>query len=258
MINKSIEKPHVQIRPNVCFEGTDDDLKERAYAYFIRGYVKPTENELLQLMLQGASHWAYVWHDKDDKAPHCHIILIFKYNRTPTALAKELCRIDNKQNWHFSILHDKYHAFDYLHHRDVKSVESGKYLYPEREVFTEDVAFFTRGGSHARDSLAFYNDLVENNLSRVEMARKYGRDYLKNIAKYDEAKEILQREIHNSNEPNFEGINALPCSYWSEPLATDLCLSLIVALKNNDVKFNHLSNDDIDRIIRDTCTMYAQ
>lgn len=253
------EKTHVQIRPNVCFEGNTDDLKERAYAYFIRGYVKPIENELLTLLLQSAKHWAYVWHDKDDKAPHCHIIVIFQYNKTPTAMAKELCRIDNTQNWHFSILHDRYHAFDYLYHRDVKSIELGKYPYTDSDVMTEDISFFTRGGQSARDNLAFYNDLVENNFSHVEMARKYGRDYLKNIAKYDKAKAILQREISQGNEDtSFEGLNALTPSYWGEPLATDMLLTFVNKLKTLGIKFEGYTSIDIDRIIRDTCTLYFE
>lgn len=174
----------VKLLPNVAFEGKETEIADRERGYFIRGYVK-RPNDDLTLLLQSCKHWAYVWHDKDDKEAHCHIIVYFANNKTPTALARILRKIDKVQNWHFSVLRDKYSAFDYLHHRDEKSVEAGKHRYPDGEVLTDDTAWFTRGGQSDRDNEAFYRDLIETPLSYAEMGRKYGRDYMKNYHAYD-------------------------------------------------------------------------
>lgn len=248
------ENSLTHIYPNVAFEGDQTALGERERAYFVRGYVN-RPNEKLSLLFQSAEHWAYVWHDKDDKAPHCHFIVRFKYNKTPTAFARILRGIDPKQNWHFSALRDKYHAFDYLHHRDEKSIEQSKAHYSEGEVLTDDIAYFTRGGQSSRDNQAFYLDLVEHNLSHVEMAKKYGRDYLKNLARYDEAKEILQAEINPPFHEPLEGLQAIPAEYFPKSLAEEMLYSFVKQLKVHGQRFS-IEEFEIDTIIQDLTKQY--
>lgn len=71
-------------------------------------------------------------------------------------------------------------------HRDSKSAEAGKHLYKETDILTDDLAYFFRTkeeekAKHNNDE--FFNDLLNGNLSKREMALKYGRDYAK--IKYD-------------------------------------------------------------------------
>lgn len=247
-------KSLIKIFKNVVFEGDEKTLSSRERAYFVRGYVN-RPNDSLSLLFQSAEHWAFVWHDKDDKTPHCHFIVRFKYNKTPSAFARILRGIDPVQNWHFSALRDKYSAFDYLHHRDEKSIEQGKARYNEGEVLTDDIAYFTRGGQGARDNLAFYNDLVENNLSHVEMARKYGRDYLKNMARYDEAKEILQSELNPKPNDTPEGLQAIPAEYFPKSLAEEMLYSFVKQLKVHGQKFS-IEEFEVDAIIQDLTKQY--
>lgn len=241
----------IKIFKNVVFEGDEKNLAMRERAYFVRGYVK-RPNENLSLLFQSTEHWAYVWHDKDEKEPHCHIIVRFRYNKTPTAFAKILLGIDNLQNWHFSALRDKYTAFDYLYHRDEKSIAENKTRYNDGDVLTDDIAYFTRGGQSSRDNLAFYNDLIENNLSHIEMARKYGRDYLKNIARYDEAKKTILDEL----KPKTDDKECyFPAEYATPLFLENLCYFLLTELKQRGLRVN-IDPLEIDTVIQNLTKNY--
>lgn len=241
---------------NVVYDGTEDNIGDRERAYFVRGYVN-RPNDSLSLLFQCAEHWAFVWHDKDNKVPHCHFIVRFKNNKTPSAMARWLRKIDNKQNWHFSALRDKYAAFDYLYHRDEKSIAEGKIRY--NDVLTDDIAYFTRGGQSDRDNQAFYNDLVINKLSRADMAKKYGRDYLKNITKYEDARNLIiaENEIAtNEQDSQLSGLYKLPSEYWSFQFAENFCRALIKTLKVQGIKFDNVDAACIDAAISNLCSDY--
>lgn len=186
----------IDVLDRVCFEGSNDQLASRERSFFVRGYV--SHKDLLSLF-SSADHYAYVWHDRDNKEPHCHFIIRYMYNKTPTAFAKLLKGVNANQNWYFSCTRDKYCAFDYLLHRDQSSIEKGKFRYSESDIICDDINYFTRGGYEALADLktqAFYNDLVINQLPRHEMALKYGRDYIKNIRSYEESRKLIMQDIH--------------------------------------------------------------
>lgn len=51
------------------------------YSWSLVTYAQPNEFERL---LKSAKHWAWIYHDKDDKEPHYHIYVSFATKRAVT------------------------------------------------------------------------------------------------------------------------------------------------------------------------------
>ena len=81
-----------------------------------------------------------------------------------------------------------FRAFEYLVHKN----DPDKIQYQLSDVVTDDLPFWQTLVSSKPDNGEFVVDLA--NLSPLEMAVKYGRDYIKNYSKYADFKRLFLSE----------------------------------------------------------------
>ena len=76
-------------------------------------------------------------------------------------------------------------AYEYLWHKN----EIDKYIYNKEIVKYDDENFWSKVEQEEREDTQkneeFVDDLLSNEYDRVEMAKKYGRDYIKNLKNYE-------------------------------------------------------------------------
>lgn len=195
-------KPLHYITDKVIFKGSQEEfINGRFRAFFVCSYA--THEQLRDLFVY-CEKFAFITHDKDvkedgsPKMTHCHFIIRYRDALTPSAFGKKIARLASSEQTEFSPLGDKYCAIDYMLHRDSKSAELGKHLYKDTDILTDDLAYFFRTKEEEKakhNNEEFFNDLLDGNLSKREMALKYGRDYAKNLVRYDQfAKEVAREE----------------------------------------------------------------
>ena len=129
-----------------------------------------------------ASHFAYIYHDKDlmddgnPKEPHFHVLVHWDFQIAVYSLRKFFI----EQQTFIQPVLNKRSAFDYLTHAN----SPNKTRYNVVDVVTNDYNFYTFSESEKKekDNLTFFEDL--NNLSLRDMAIKYGRDFMRNHNRY--------------------------------------------------------------------------
>lgn len=198
------EKHFIDLLGKVKFDGTKSQLEANPKGwrgYFVCTYAK---REQLTDIFAYCSKFAWITHDQDvevdgkPKAVHSHFIVRYNDQMTPSAFAKRIFALVPDERTIISPLGDKHCAMDYMLHKDAKSVEAGKHMYKESEVLTDDYGYFFRTKEETKlkhNNDEFFADLLDGNLTRREMALKYGRDYAKNMRHYDNfAKEVYYEE----------------------------------------------------------------
>lgn len=156
-------------------------------------YDESLGRDFLRSFSRYCSKIAYIFHDKDDKTPHWHLLCTFSQNKSIESVKKLLFAKDGndlKISTLVQPLRDKFSAFRYLTHKD----DPDKYQYPDSEVICNDLKYFT-GSSLRADNEEFLNDITSCYLSYRELAIKYGRDYIRNFKLYsDFASACLKQE----------------------------------------------------------------
>lgn len=151
----------------------------------------PTEADLLRLGIDNRiQSYAYIRHDKDvledgtPKEPHYHLLLSFPNAKTQQQVRNWLqnnifcsgCSVIAQR------IISRTGAWRYLCHLD----NPEKAQYSPDEIETNNRAFWERPETMAADKESanafFLHDLMT--LSPVELARRYGRDYIKNFDRY--------------------------------------------------------------------------
>lgn len=185
---------------NVWWKGEE---VERCRGFFIRTYA---DEECVKAICQNATNFAYILHDKDGCEPHYHII--FEQRVRPASLLRRIAEIEPTQQTVVEQLKDRKAASKYMLHADIVSRANGKTLYDIEDVITNDIErYFPAPVKNEVADNNFLDDLLAGRLTRREMARRYGRDYMKNYRAYEEFKtavEIQEREISREamlNEP---------------------------------------------------------
>lgn len=195
-LTKNITKNNCEIirySEKVLFEGSKKEFGSQQRGFFVRTYL-PTD-KLIEFF-QYADHYAIIEHDKDEGTTHRHFIVRFKNPVNVGGFCKKLNNPDEQS--YVRVLHDKYSAFDYLLHRDEKSVAAGKYRYDEKQVLTDDYSYWQRSTlqeqKQANDK-QFLDDLLAPKINLRYMGETYGRDFMKNMSKYlDYRKAVLYDE----------------------------------------------------------------
>lgn len=137
-------------------------------------YATPDE---FSLLLESALHYAYIRHDDDGVEPHYHVLLVFKNARAFDGL-KSLIK-SNQNTLGEVVKSDLRSMFDYLLHED-----KDKKQYSVDDVVSDDVDFWlscSHDSDNTTDSLI--DDILAGTPLRV-LARKYGRDFMKNCPVY--------------------------------------------------------------------------
>lgn len=148
-----------------------------------------------------ATHWAYIYHDKDTnddgtpKTPHYHLLLIFENQRYRRAVRKLFDVPEEGENStiNFQKMGNCAQAYNYLRHFTAKCQEQGKHLYDPEEVYADDKNFWEE---HSAPITTPNFDLLADleRLNHRQMALQYGKDYIKNFKRYDEFKATLEFE----------------------------------------------------------------
>lgn len=155
---------------------------------FLRTY-EPKEVIDLWLRETAPTEWAMVYHDKDTlkdgslKEPHWHVIASWKNPASPTRY-KYLTKFFGLTDQQTFIEHatNLRSATEYLWHKN----SPDKYQYRKEDLisFGLDRLLESKKDEKERDNATFIDDL--SNLSRYELGVKYGRDYIKNMRRYED------------------------------------------------------------------------
>lgn len=150
--------------------------KARSRNFFIRTYLKPEEFEPIT---KAAKNWAYILHDKDGGEPHYHIIAVFKNARTEDGIR---ATIPSEQQTRIEIIKNGIEAcYRYLTHED----NPEKHHYSKDEIQSNEKGYFEEDKAENETAEQMLDDILQG-LTLRELARRYGRDFMKNWRKYTE------------------------------------------------------------------------
>lgn len=172
---------------------------ERSRNFALVTYLSPEEVERY-CKLPHVKNYAWILHDKDvkedgtPKEPHIHLVVVYHNARTLSAVRSDFS--EYKQNTMSEYCIDLEGAYDYLTHR--RNPEKAQY---SNDLVHTNVGYFRGDYSSSEDNTAYclVMDIIAGK-SRLELLRKYGRDYAINRAQYyGLATEIMREEeyVHN-------------------------------------------------------------
>ena len=162
---------------------SEEKLKKRGVWWFLESYNSPSD---FDYGLSKASHWAYIYHDcdlYDDGslvAPHYHILLHYDNARSGLAVLRDFV---GKQNTFVQRADSPVACYEYLTHKN----DLDKMQYPDSRIVSHNPVYWEHSLPSVRDRTQadFIEDLLsDDELDLVYMARKYGRDFIKNYRSY--------------------------------------------------------------------------
>lgn len=175
---------------------------ERHYTHSIVSYA--TEAELKPL-LEKARAWAYILHDKDDgKAPHFHAVVTFATEKSFKWVREQ---VKSEQNtFTEAIKGELSDVIDYFTHKGITE----KYHYNDDDIKYHNRDYWKRrlnnGDDEENKNELFLDDLLSANYSAEGMARKYGRDFIKNFKSYNTFREVVFEERRATALLNMDGV----------------------------------------------------
>lgn len=170
---------------------------ERAYRFAIVSYIdKQYLDALFQLLtLRNLSHYSYIVHDKDKTDVHIHLALCFSEKVSVASIrrtfveAQKMSGVETVQNTFIQLLKNVHSLLDYFSHTGDYS-DDDKFCYDPGDIVYDDQKFWGRlldvaGQADNDTNTEFVTDLLSQDYDPVNMAKKYGRDYIKNISSYE-------------------------------------------------------------------------
>lgn len=169
-----------------------EDKAVQFTSLFVRTYASTEEVERL-LEVLNPDEYAYIVHDKDvtktgeKKEPHIHLLV---YKKSQFRLTKFLNFTD--QAVRIEIPRSKKYCYEYLTHKN--DPDKTAYSADEIHEYHKDKNTFAVTLQEARENrnLELLDDI--GNLTRRQMAEKYGSDYIKNYQRYESFMEIVREE----------------------------------------------------------------
>lgn len=158
---------------------------DRKYTHVIVTYATESEFEPL---LEACKHYAYVYHDKDETDAHYHIIAIFdkwkSFNTVKGYIQSEQNTFDKEFNGNVGEM------LDYFTHNGIPD----KAQYDKSSIVYDDKSYWSKklDSQINQDTEQFLDDLLQGNLSELEMARKYGKDYIRNHQRYRDFSSLVR------------------------------------------------------------------
>lgn len=152
---------------------------DRFYTHSIVTYA--AFDELFDLF-QACTHYAYIRHNKDTTDCHFHIIAYFTIPKTVSAVRK---LVKSSQNTFSQKVKQVDGILTYLTHEDVSEE---KFVYSKDDIVYDDKSYWDErladGDVEKHPNDMFVDDLLADDLDLEFMARKYGRDFMKNYKNY--------------------------------------------------------------------------
>lgn len=150
-------------------------------------------------VLATAERYIYIYHDKDNSAPHYHLILKFTNPRFRSAIEKlfNLEGLTQDTTINFQKVRNLASAVAYLTHDTPEARKENKYHYSTSELVSNDLGYFLSTANSCCSSSLTNMDFVDDicsNLGYRALAEKYGRDYIKNYRTYSAFAEEVKKE----------------------------------------------------------------
>lgn len=202
-ISAEIENERITTREqyNERYERTLQALKKdnvRAYTFNIVTYC--LDEGFIEPMLSRANHWVIAKHDRDNQDTHLHVLVTFPRNYSKATIYQKL--LNHDANTTFSNINivrtsDPAATLDYYTHKyhpEKAQYSPSEFKYSDQRYWQQRWQIFDSPSTkRTGDNDEFINDLL--NLGHYEMARKYGRDYIKNHISYRDFARALQIEM---------------------------------------------------------------
>lgn len=180
---------------------------------------KPQVETILERKKGAYTDYAYILHNKDNAPPHIHIFLSFASDRRGIDILKWFDNIIDEKgqivNTRFEPVKNSESLIDYLTHKN----EQNKQKYEETDIIYSSEQARERLIEDTADNGFNALDEMLNGVKLRDIARKYGKDFIRNYISYktlkndiiDEEKEIERREL-KEKILNFKqtNINELP------------------------------------------------
>ena len=196
--------------------------QQRFYTHSIVSYASIEE---IRRLLEQAKAWAYIKHDKDEgKDTHYHIVATFSQAKSFRWVRNQVV---STQNTFTEPIHGEVgDVLDYFTHKGF--VE--KYQYSETDIVYSDKEYWERRirncDTEKEDkNEAFLNDLLSPNFSVEEMARKYGRDFIKNYKQYHQFRHHCLYLRRSELAYKMDGIPTEVDEYTGEALSINAVLT---------------------------------
>lgn len=169
------------------------------YSYSLISYAKPEEFDGL---LKQAKHWAWILHNRDDSEPHYHIYVSFYTKKSPKQV---LSMINSEENTFWEEMKGTpQDLLTYFTHEK----EVNKHQYEFSEINFDDDKYWAKGAeieNKENENNEFLEHLLKKT-NRREMAKKYGKDYMKNYRAYEEFARMLEYEELRELEKSLVGV----------------------------------------------------
>lgn len=159
-------------------------------------------------------HWSYILHNEDlnedgtKKEEHYHLVVTTKDAKTESAFHKQLTKASNQNVLLEDCTHRLGECFLYLTHESPSALRDGKHRYPKAEICCDDIAFWNQKVKESKSqeiqylsNEQFVRDLLLN-YSPIRMGLKYGRDFMKNIEKYEAFAVQVIKELGGTIDEN--------------------------------------------------------
>lgn len=146
--------------------------------------------------------YAYIVHDKCNKEKHIHLLICLINNTTCNAIKNWFSGIEDSNGLEVNTLvqpmNDIYCSYKYLTHDTQQAKVDGKYQYSVDNILGNNLSYFVDSSAQDIDNLTLaLNDLLDG-IPLVEVAKKYGRDF---IVHYGHIKQLFN-DIQNQNGGN--------------------------------------------------------
>lgn len=181
---------------------TEETTKEYKYVSLM-SYA--TEEELTKVLeekkpyIKGVS---YIFHDKETAEPHFHIALELKRSRKGQAIIRWFKGLKDSKGQTANTFGEEVISVsalrDYFKHEDEESLNKGKHQYTDEDIKVidglsdawdyetawEKAEAKAEAKEQQGDEVEQMLDDIINEVPSREMARRYGRDFMKNAASY--------------------------------------------------------------------------
>lgn len=168
-----------------------------------------TENQVKRFCNEQGKNWAFACHDKDTnkdgvaKEAHTHIVITFEQRKSFASVVRLAKSYMTDCNSMAEPVHDIGAVIAYLTHETEEAIRHGKYQYDREIVRYSKKEFYTKymKGEEISENDQFVDDLLcpEKDFSVIRMAKRYGRDFIKNAGKYIEFRSMALAEVSGVN-----------------------------------------------------------
>ena len=144
-------------------------------------------------LLNECKGWAYIYHDRDKgKEPHYHILAIFENARYFSGVKK---LVKGPQNTFLEPVRTTVErCYNYLTHEE----ETDKEIYVESEIKKSDYFNKTDENQSKNECAVEMIDDILNGVSLRELARKYGKDFMRNSTSYLQYAAKVAKQEHGT------------------------------------------------------------